>query len=261
MQHAGTGGSHGLQQRPSRPEPPWVHTHLCAALPSCHLIAVHWPGEQASWLRNQGPEGPGVGVHNLQPYSSAGLSLLGPVPWVLVVLPAEPRLPTLTAPRSCWAASQWCPRPPRPSPPSSCSQWCAQLGWFKALDCWFDAGAGRASSIRTWDGCSQVLCSGHCPNWSVTPSPHHPFSAVLLLQVLTGGFFALQLPAWVAWLKWLSYIYYALQARGRRLRHGRVGSRCGRLFQGCERQQPRRCVLPGVALLPLSQFSRLPFTV
>ncbi len=30
-------------------------------------------------------------------------------------------------------------------------------------------------------------------------------------QVLTGGFFALQLPAWISWLKWISYIFFSLQ--------------------------------------------------
>lgn len=58
---------------------------------------------------------------------------------------------------------------------------------------------------------SRAAATAH--HWSLTPSPHHTCCAFLLLQVLTGGFFALQLPAWIAWLKWLSYIYYALQAR------------------------------------------------
>lgn len=48
--------------------------------------------------------------------------------------------------------------------------------------------------------CPPVMCAP-----CARPSP---------LQVLTGGFFALQLPAWIAWLKWLSYIYYALQVGG-----------------------------------------------
>ncbi|KAI7836411.1 hypothetical protein COHA_009711 [Chlorella ohadii] len=36
-------------------------------------------------------------------------------------------------------------------------------------------------------------------------------SIVMLTMVLTGGFFALQLPAWISWLKWISYIFFSLQ--------------------------------------------------
>eukprot|EP00887_Chlorella_sp_A99_P001388 scaffold8.g1388.t1 len=36
-------------------------------------------------------------------------------------------------------------------------------------------------------------------------------TVLMLTIVLTGGFFVVNLPAWIAWLKWLSYIYYALE--------------------------------------------------
>lgn len=35
-------------------------------------------------------------------------------------------------------------------------------------------------------------------------------SVVILCMVLTGGFFVVGLPSWIAWAKYVSYIYYAL---------------------------------------------------
>lgn len=45
----------------------------------------------------------------------------------------------------------------------------------------------------------------------ITSSPHASLATPRCArQVLTGGFFVVALPGWIAWLKWLSYIYYAL---------------------------------------------------
>ena len=43
------------------------------------------------------------------------------------------------------------------------------------------------------------------------PTPH-PLLApqVMLTFILTGGFFVVDIPSWIAWLRWLSYIFYSL---------------------------------------------------
>lgn len=51
----------------------------------------------------------------------------------------------------------------------------------------------------------------HCRHaLSIAPQP---LSAAQLF-VLTGGFFVVALPGWLAWARYLSYIYYALQVCG-----------------------------------------------
>ena len=32
----------------------------------------------------------------------------------------------------------------------------------------------------------------------------------MLTFILTGGFFVVSIPSWIAWLRWLSYIFYSL---------------------------------------------------
>jgi len=47
--------------------------------------------------------------------------------------------------------------------------------------------------------------------YSMNPKTAQTLATILMLCIiLTGGFFVVDLPAWISWLKWLSFVYYAL---------------------------------------------------